>query len=76
MQISKSNLKSQLLAILREIESEDKEVIVTDRGKPVAKITKYHVSPTTEELFGDLRGKIKYSEDVCAATTEEWGSKL
>ena len=76
MRISKSKLKSQLLAVLREIESEDEEVIVTDRGRPVAKITKYHVSPTTEELFGDLRGRVQYFEDPTASTIEEWGSKL
>ena len=76
VQISKSKLKSKLLSILREIESEDTEVIVTDRGRPVARISKYHVNPTTEELFGDLRGRISYLEDVCAPTTEEWGDEV
>lgn len=76
MQISKSKLKSKLLEVLREIESENTEVIVTDRGRPVAKISKYHASPTTEELFGDLRGCISYVEDVCAPSIEEWGDEI
>lgn len=76
MQISKSKLKSNLLSILREIESEDTEVIVTDRGRPVAKISKYRASPTTEELFSDLRGRIEYAEDVCAPTIQEWGDEV
>ena len=76
MQISKSKLKSKLLSILREIESEDTEVIVTDRGRPVAKISKYQASPTTEELFGDLRGQVRYFEDPTASTIEEWGDEV
>ncbi len=76
MKISKSKLKSKLLEILREVESEDTEVIVTDRGKPVAKISKYHQAPTTEELFKDLRGRIKYLEDPTTPTVEEWGDEI
>lgn len=76
MQISKSQLKSKLLEILREVESENMEVIVTDRGKPVAKISKFQTAPTTEELFQDVRGRIKYFEDVCASTTLEWGDEI
>ena len=76
MQISKSKLKSKLLQVLREVESENTEVIVTDRGRPVAKISKYHQTPTTEELFKDLRGHISYFEDPTASTIEEWGDEV
>ena len=76
MQISKSKLKSKLLEILREIESENTEVIVTDRGRPVAKISKYQVSPTTEELFSDFRGQVRYFEDPTTSTIEEWGNEV
>ena len=29
---------------------------------------------TTEDLFGSLRGKMTYSEDLTTSTTEEWKS--
>ncbi|MGL5077454.1 MAG: type II toxin-antitoxin system Phd/YefM family antitoxin [Waterburya sp.] len=73
MNISKSQLKSKLLELLRLVESEDTEIIVTDRGRPVAKISKYHKVLPTQELFKDLRGRIKYFEDPTTPTTEEWG---
>ncbi len=76
MQISKSKLKSKLLEILREVESENTEVIVTDRGKPVAKKTKFQNAPTTEELFQDWRGRIQYFENPTASTMEEWGDEI
>lgn len=71
--ISKSKLKSKLLELLRYVESEGEELIVTDRGKPVIKISRYYDAPTTEELFGQMRGKVKYSEDLTTPTMEEWG---
>lgn len=70
--VSKSKLKSKLLELLRYVESEGEELIVTDRGKPVIKISRYHNAPTTEELFGQMRGKVKYAEDITTPTTEEW----
>ena len=75
MEISKSKLKSKLLEILGEVKSEDIEVTVTDRGKPVARISKYYQAPT-KELFGDLRGRIKYFEDPTTPTIEEWGNEI
>ena len=69
--ISKSKLKSKLLEFLRLVESGE-EIVVTDRGKPVVKISKYGDSPSTEELFGQMRGKVKYFEDLTTPTTEEW----
>ncbi len=73
MNISKSKLKSKLLEILRLVESDNQEIIVTDRGRPVAKISKFSEVPPTEELFKDMRGRVKYFEDLTTTTTEEWG---
>lgn len=71
--VSKSKLKSKLLEFLRFVESEGEEIIVTDRGKPVVKISRYGDSLSTEQLFGQMRGKVKYYEDLTTPTTEEWG---
>ena len=70
--ISKTKLKSKLLELLRLVESEGEEIIVTDRGRPVVKISQYISSPSTEELFGKIRGKVQYFEDLTTSTTEEW----
>ncbi|MDZ7959405.1 MAG: type II toxin-antitoxin system Phd/YefM family antitoxin [Aulosira sp. DedQUE10] len=70
--ISKSKLKAQLLEFLRLVESEGEEIVVTDRGKPVVKISKYAQTLSTEELFEEMRGKVKYFEDLTTPTTEEW----
>ncbi|NEO41209.1 MAG: type II toxin-antitoxin system Phd/YefM family antitoxin [Moorea sp. SIOASIH] len=69
--ISKSILKSQLLEFLELVESEGEEIVVTDRGKPVVIISKYASNlPSTEQLFGQMRGKVQYFEDLRTPTTE------
>jgi prevent-host-death family protein len=72
MQISKSKLKAKLLEYLRLVESHNEEIVITDRGKPVLKISRYTTSPTTEELFDSMRGKVTYFEDITTPTSEEW----
>jgi antitoxin (DNA-binding transcriptional repressor) of toxin-antitoxin stability system len=74
--ISKSKLKSKLLEILREVESKNTEVIVTDRGKLVSKISKFQDVSSTEDLFQNWRGRVKYFEDPTNTTIEEWGDEI
>jgi prevent-host-death family protein len=70
--IFKSRLKIKLLELLLFVESEGEEIVVTDRGKPVVKISKYDESLSTEQLFGQMRGKVQYFEDLTTPTIKEW----
>jgi hypothetical protein len=70
--IDKSQLTAQLLELLRLVELEGEEILVMDGTKPVVIISQYEKSLSTEELFKDMRGKVKYFEDLTAPTTEEW----
>jgi hypothetical protein len=70
--IDKSQLTAQLLEFLQIVELEGEEIIVMDGTKPVVIISQYAKTLSTEELFKDMRGKVKYFEDLTAPTTEEW----
>ena len=70
--IDKSQLTAQLLELLRLVELEGEEILVMDGTKPLVIISKYEKSLSTEELFKDMRGKVKYFEDLTTPTTEEW----
>jgi hypothetical protein len=70
--IDKSQLTAQILEFLRLVELEGEEILVMDGTKPVVIISQYEKSLSTEELFKDMRGKVKYFEDLTAPTTEEW----
>ncbi len=70
--VDKSQLKANLLEFLQLVELEGEEILVTDGTNPVVRISQYQKTPTTEELFKNMRGKVKYFEDLTTSTTEEW----
>jgi len=70
--VDKSQLTAQLLELLQLVELEGEEILVMDGNKPVVRISQYEKSLSTEELFKDMRGKVKYFEDLTTPTTEEW----
>ena len=55
--ISKDELKARMLEIFREVEESGQELIVTDNGKPVLKITPIKEKATVEEVFGKYFGR-------------------
>ena len=70
--ISKSKLKAKMLEVFRQLEHSGGELIVTDQGKPVLKIIPINELKTAQEVFGDLRGRVTYLEDINQPTTSEW----
>ena len=70
--ISKSKLKARMLEIFRELESNGRELIVTDQGKPVLKIVPIKNKDTVADLFGPLQGRVIYHEDINTPTLGEW----
>lgn len=43
-----------MLKIFRDLQEKGGEIIVTERGKPVLRITHYGEKKSKDELFGDL----------------------
>jgi antitoxin (DNA-binding transcriptional repressor) of toxin-antitoxin stability system len=70
--ISKSKLKAKMLEIFRQLEASNKELIVTDHGKPVLKITPLTQKATVAEIFADLQGQVIYLEDINLPSLPEW----
>ena len=66
--VDKSQLIAQLLELLQLVEIEGEEIVVMDGTKPVVRISPYEKSLSTEELFKDMRGKVKYFEDLTTPT--------
>ena len=69
--VSKSKLKPRVLEYLREVEQSHREIVITDRGRPVAKIVPY-VSPG-EDPLAELRGSVlRYDRPTEPLDPEEW----
>jgi prevent-host-death family protein len=65
--------KVHCLAVMDEVQSKREAVIITKRGKPVAKLVP--VDQAKDDIYGFLKGKGKIIGDVVspALTPEEWG---
>jgi prevent-host-death family protein len=65
--------KVHCLKVMDEVQSKRQAVLITKRGKPVAKLVP--VEKEKDDIFGFFKGKIKVVGDVVspALTPEEWG---
>jgi prevent-host-death family protein len=71
--IPAGDFKARCLAIMDEVQSKRQAVLITKRGKPVAKLVP--VEQEKDDIFGFLKGKVKVTGDVVspALSPEEWG---
>ena len=65
--------KVHCLAVMDEVQSKREAVLITKRGKPVAKLVP--ADKETDDIFGFLAGKGKITGDVVSPvfSPEEWG---
>ncbi len=65
--------KVHCLTVMDEVQSKREAVVITKRGKPVAKLVP--VDQAHDDIYGFLKGKGKILGDVVspALTPEEWG---
>lgn len=66
--------KSKCLKVMDEVQAKREPVIITKRGKPVAKLVPVDAEP--KEIFGFLAGKIEIVGDIVSPilSLKEWGS--
>jgi prevent-host-death family protein len=67
------SFKTHCLAVMDEVQARKQTVVITKRGKPVAKLIP--VGKQTDDIFGFLAGKGKVTGDVVSPiiSPEEWG---
>jgi len=71
--VSKSKFKPRALEYFREVERTGKQLIITDRGKPVIKIIPY--SEGSDKEMEALRGTVvKYDLPTEPVGLEDWES--
>ncbi|MGC2530003.1 MAG: type II toxin-antitoxin system Phd/YefM family antitoxin [Candidatus Acidiferrum sp.] len=71
--IAAGYFKTNCLAIMDEVQAKHETVVITKRGKPVAKLVP--LEPQGDAIFGFFVGKGRILGDVVspALTPEEWG---
>jgi prevent-host-death family protein len=67
--VSKSKFKARALEYLRRVEQRGEEIIVTDRGRPVAKVVP--LATEVEDLLTPLRDSVLSYEDPTEPVGED-----
>lgn len=64
--------KIKCLAVMDEVQSKRESVIITKRGKPVAKVVP--VEQESDDIFGFLKGRVTVTGDIVSpiVSPEEW----
>jgi len=68
--VSKSSFKAHALEYFRQIERTGRELVVTDRGRPVAKIVPLRAD--RKALLEGLRGTVRRYDRPVEPTGESW----
>jgi len=67
------SFKVHCLAVMDEVQAKRESVLITKRGKPVAKLVP--ADKETDDIFGFLAGKGRVTGDIVSPvfSPEEWG---
>ena len=68
--VSKSRFKARALEYFRQVESSGEELIITDRGKPVLKLTRYAERPMRAGVLRD--SVVRYDAPTEPLGEDEW----
>ena len=75
-QIAAGEFKAKCLALLDDVQRERKEIIVTKRGKPVARISPIEDEATKKrDIFGWMKGTIEITGDIISPSGEVWDAE-
>ncbi len=72
-QIPAGKFKATCLAVLDEVQRERSEILITKRGKPVARLVP--VEDTVPEIFGRMKGTGIILGDIVSPIGEIWDAE-
>lgn len=70
--IPASEFKARCLQLLDDVATTGEPLIITKRGRPVARLVPMPPSTPAGSLFGALKGRVLSQGDLVAPTDEAW----
>ncbi len=68
--MSATEFRARCLGLIDEVAETGREIVITKRGKPVARLVPYRRKP--KSLFGIGRGRIEILGDIVSPMPAEW----
>ena len=72
MKITAASFRSNCFKILDEVDKKHKEVIITKRGKPIAKLIRYQMNNASDPLLDSLPNAGNTVSDLTEPFEDEW----
>ena len=72
--ITASEFKARCLKLMDEVTETGDEVVITKKGKPVAKLSPYRKKP--KSLFGIDRGRYEITGDIDEPIDVDWYAEI
>jgi len=69
-----SQFKARCLELMDHVRQTGREIVITKRGEPVAKLVPVKRS-ARRDAFGILKGTVTYHGDIVAPTGERWSAE-
>ncbi len=73
--IPASKAKTHLLELLNTVDRKGESVIITKRGRPVAKLVPIENQPT-RSIFGYMKGSVKITGDIVGPEPDIWNAMV
>jgi prevent-host-death family protein len=70
LEIGAGEFKAKCLHLLDEVQQSRKELIITKRGKPVARLLP--VEQEIPQIFGRMKGTVRILGDIVGPAGEKW----
>ena len=73
IEIPAGEFKAKCLKLLDEVQQHHREIIITKRGKPVARLLP--LAAESPEIFGRMKGTGEILGDIVSPTGEVWNAE-
>ncbi len=74
MEIPAGLFKAKCLSLMDQVQLRREEIIITKRGKPVAKLVPVDEKPSP--VFGRMKGTVVFMGDIVSPTGEKWDADV
>jgi prevent-host-death family protein len=72
MEITAANFRSNCFKILDEVDKKNIDVVITKRGKPIAKLVRYETGDRSDPLLGRLPNVGTTIGDLTEPFEDQW----
>ena len=70
--IAAGEFKARCLQLMDDVNRDGVEVIITKRGRPVAKLVPFS-APAPVDIFGSMRGTVVIKDNIIRPDPAAWG---